>query len=161
MSAGDRLTIDASADSFAYRFNGGAEDDHFVGGQAQDFIDVGSGHNVANGGGNDTLVIDGYGYDGGLVFTALTVRNIETIQLGDADGNGAGGLFGFVTDDATVAAGRTLTLDARFLVQSGSVTFDGSAETDGHFILLGGNGDNGDRLTGGALGDTIRGNDGD
>jgi Ca2+-binding RTX toxin-like protein len=53
----------------------------------------------------------------------------------------------------TVAAGATLTVKANGLGAGHSLTFDGSAETDGHLRFVGSAGD--DVLTGGAQADVF------
>jgi hypothetical protein len=54
-------------------------------------------------------------------------------------------------NDANVAANARLTIAASALASGQSLTFDGSAELDGHFAIHAGAGD--DMLTGGARGD--------
>src|SRR6185503_6216814 len=76
---------------------------------------------------------------------ATTLQNIEDFVL---DG---GTFLSVTTDDGTVAAGATLTIDAS--AQTTAFVFDGSAETDGQFTVIGGKGD--DTLTGGAGADTF------
>ena len=63
--------------------------------------------------------------------------------------------YDLTTDQATVGALSTLFVDASLLGAAYSLTFDGSAETDGAFYLTGGAGD--DTLTGGdyAVGDSF------
>jgi Ca2+-binding RTX toxin-like protein len=116
----------------------------------------------ANGGaGNDVLILQG-SYN--LTFTATTVQGIETISLlayNDSTYGGAGALalaYRLTIVDSTVAAGASMTLDARSLSAGDMVNFNGAAETNGSFTLLGGAG--ADTLTGGALADFIDGGSG-
>ncbi|HEX5500547.1 MAG TPA: FG-GAP-like repeat-containing protein, partial [Thermomicrobiales bacterium] len=66
--------------------------------------------------------------------------------------------YKLATDDANVAAGKYLDVDARALGAGNSLNFDGSAETDGMFDFAGGAGN--DVLIGGAQGDILRLTDG-
>jgi Ca2+-binding RTX toxin-like protein len=87
-------------------------------------------------------------YTGGnaLVLGPHTIANIEALVV-------LGGFsYDITTNDANVAAGQLLKVQATQLAAGQSLTFDGAAETDGSFLIFGGNGN--DNLTGGA------GNDG-
>jgi Ca2+-binding RTX toxin-like protein len=91
------------------------------------------------------------------VLSATTLVNVETITL-------TGGTYNITTDDATVAAGQTLTVNGSALSAANLLTFNGSAETDGSFVITGGadsdvltGGAGADILAGGKLGDTISG----
>jgi Ca2+-binding RTX toxin-like protein len=111
---------------------------------------------VDGGSGDDTLVLAG-NYGGGVVLGADTLAGVEAIVL--EPGTGAG-LFDYAltTDDANVAAGATLVVDASRLRAGEDLTFDGSAETDGRFEIAGGRG--ADVLGGGAGADQLTGNAG-
>jgi len=148
LQSGDAFGLDASLSTDAihlmagdgtYTVTGSAQDDTFDMGAiftAADSIDGGAG--------TDTVTLNG-DYSAGLVFGATTMTNVETLTLlGAFD-------YSLTTDDATVAAGVTLTVDAVALGASHALTFDGSAETDGSFSITGGAGD--DVLTGGAQND--------
>jgi len=124
----DTLLGDAGNDTFNF---GGA----FT---AKEKIDGGSGTDTANLSGN---------YASGVTFAATTMVNVEKIVLA------AGHDYKLTTNNATVAAGKTLTIDGSALSTSNVLTFSGAAETNGHFIIIGGKG--GDKLTGGALSDTF------
>ncbi len=100
---------------------------------------------INGGAGNDTVNLDGdYA---GLVFKGFTMTNVENLVLA------AGHDYSITTVDNTVANGSTLNVNASALGAGGSLTFDGSAETNGSFSFKGGHGD--DNLTGGALSDTF------
>ncbi len=111
---------------------------------ANDHIDGGTG--------TDTLVLDG-NYAAGVVFDADTLVNVEKITIRMTSS------YSLTTHDATVAAGQVLTVDASQWVYplspSPHLTFDGSAETDGQFLVMGGLWD--DVIKGGAGNDTLRG----
>jgi Ca2+-binding RTX toxin-like protein len=151
LQSGDAFGLDASASTNAIVLNAG-DGSYAVTGSAQnDTFNMGATFTVADqidgGDGTDTVNLDG-DYTGGnaLVFTPTTMTNVEYLVL-------AGGhSYDMTTDDANVTSGATLTVDASTLGAADTLTFDGSAETDGSFDLIGGAGD--DVLTGGA------GNDG-
>ncbi|HEX3866842.1 MAG TPA: calcium-binding protein, partial [Gemmatimonadaceae bacterium] len=101
------------------------------------------------GGGNDSVELSGdYSGPNAVVFSATTMTNVETLLLD------AGNSYDLTTDDATVANGATLVVDASVLGSSDFLTFDGSAETDGHFHFIAGAGLQ-TILTGGAQSDTF------
>ncbi len=104
---------------------------------------------IDGGAGYDTLELSGNYYSTTFVFHPTTMVNVEQIDL-DA-GNG----YRLQTDNATVAAGQTLTVDGTALGTADHLVFNGTAETDGHFYLEGGAGV--DTLTGGSDGDTFVG----
>jgi hypothetical protein len=156
LGAGDHLTFDGSAEQDGhFEIFGGAGDDTITGGAKGDRVHFENGGNdtvhsggggdtiymggamtstdvIDGGAGSDTVVLDGF-YDAGLVFGATTMTNVETLVLT------AGNAYNLTTNDATVAANQTLTLDASQLAgQSDSVVFDGRAETDGSFHVIAG-----------------------
>src|SRR5581483_9668191 len=97
---------------------------------------------IDGGNGNDVVMLNGnYGGVNAVVFDATTMANVETIQLG------ANYCYRLKSDDATVAAGKTLTVDGSLLGATKFMKFSGSHETDGSFDLIGGAGD--DTLVGG------------
>ena len=61
-----------------------------------------------------------------VVFGAATMVNVEKLTLGAIFN------YNLTTNDATVAAGQTLTVVAN-LAPSNSLIFDGSAESNGNF----------------------------
>jgi Ca2+-binding RTX toxin-like protein len=162
---GGSLQFDGSAvTDGAFSLYGGAGDDVLKGGSGNDTLDlsVGGEDQLAGNGGNDiinagggldagdtvdggagadTLNFDG-DYSSGLTLGVTTVVNVETFNFS------AGHSYNIVTDDATVASGATLTVNAATLGASDQLIFNGSAETDGSFVITGGAGN--DVLTGGA-----------
>src|SRR5262249_51151320 len=106
---------------------------------------------IDGGTGNDTVVLDG-DYSGGLVFGAATMLSVETLQLS------GGHSYNLTTSDATVAAGATLKVNGKVLHGSDQLIFNGSAEHDGNFNIIGGKGN--DVLTGGDGADQLTGNAG-
>ena len=176
--AGDTLKVDGSAETDGhFNLTGGAGNDTLIGGAQSDFFQLrrggtdsaqGNGGNdtfslgsdftaadsIDGGAGSDTAVLNG-DYSGGLVLGATTMTNVETLKLRSSS-------YKLTTDDATVAAGQTLTVDGSALLSADSLDFDGSAETDGRFVLTGGAGADtfkgglqGDRFTGGAGADVF------
>lgn len=146
---------------------GGA--DTLVGGEGNDQLTIGNElATVMGGAGGDEIIVnrplfaddridggDGSDYlslnaleTGVLQLQEETVTGVERIYLSNfAD-------FHLVTADGNVAAGAILTLTP--FVQDKSLTFDGSAETDGSFNVAGaGRGVN--HLTGGGGADTLTG----
>jgi hypothetical protein len=101
-----------------------------------------AGDTVDGGAGNDTLRIAGASYSDGLTLTATTLTNVENIQLG------AGHDYELTSNDATVASGAHLTVNAEALGAGDTVNFNGADETDGTFHFIGGAGFN--FFTGGA-----------
>ncbi len=73
--------------------------------------------------------------------------NVERLILS------AGFNYNLTTNDATVAAGQTLLVNASALGASNTFTFNGAAETNGSFNITGGAGN--DTITGGASADAI------
>ena len=173
LGASDSLTFDGHLEtSGKFDVVGGAAGDTLTGGSQDDAFDLGHGGNdtVGGGGGDDVLdfgatltdqdIIDGgsgtgdavqiagYYASGGLGALGLSaMTNVERLVLG----NGVGFDYVISTVDATVAAGATLTIDATALSAQQSLSFDGSAESDGSFLVKSGGGS--DDLTGGAQGD--------
>jgi len=105
-----------------------------------------SAEKIDGGTGTDTVTLNG-NYSGGLTFTGTTMVNVEKLTLA------AGHNYTLTTNNATVASGQTLTINGSALGASNVLTFNGAAETNGHFVIIGGNG--GDKLTGGTLSDTF------
>jgi Ca2+-binding RTX toxin-like protein len=150
LQSGDAFGLDASASSDPIVLNAGDGTYTVTGtGQADQFnmgAHFGAADSINGGAGNDTLSLNG-DYSAGLTFGAATMTNVESIVLT------AGHSYNLTTNDATVAALATLTVDASGLSATDSLTFDGSAETDGSFAITGGAGN--EVLTGGANADTF------
>ncbi|HEY1707128.1 MAG TPA: calcium-binding protein, partial [Rhizomicrobium sp.] len=121
--------------------SGGGGNDTFVFGK-----DFGATDTLDGGTGTDTLSLKG-DYSAGVVFTNTTMVNVEQIVLA------AGHSYKLTTADATVAANQTLTVDGSALGGNGVLSFIGSAETNGSFVITGGAGN--DVLVGGAKNDTF------
>jgi Ca2+-binding RTX toxin-like protein len=147
-SAGDD-TITGGALSDVFNLSAGGND-IVNGGGGDDLFVLGAGLTTADridgGDGRDVLVLDG-DYSAGLFFSSTTIANIEKLEFRD------GFDYSIATDDANVAANQTLVVDARSLSADHGLSFDGSAESDGHFYFMSGNG--ADHFQGGALADTF------
>jgi RTX calcium-binding nonapeptide repeat (4 copies) len=162
----DLLTGGAGTDNL----NGGNGNDVLVGNAGNDVLTAQAGTDAVSGGAGDDVIVLGSGldatdtFDGGdgrdvmtvtgsytapIVLVEGEITNIEAIRFG------AGHSYDFVTDDSTVAAGTLLTVNASSLASNQTFIFDGSAETDGRFNILGGSGN--DTITGGNGADTITG----
>ncbi|HZG07542.1 MAG TPA: calcium-binding protein [Allosphingosinicella sp.] len=131
--------------------------DTVFGGGGNDFIYFGNAltveDSVDGGAGFDTVGLLG-SYD--LTFAANNLVGIEKLAV---YGSGPGFLpnkYKLTTVDANVGSGQTLMVAGLSLGEGESLTFDGSAETDGRFSLYGGKGV--DALTGGAGRDILVGN---
>jgi Ca2+-binding RTX toxin-like protein len=126
--------------------------DTALGGDGNDTIVMGAaftGNDKIDGGtGNDTVTLDG-DYSKGVTFKSTTLANVETISLA------AGHSYSLTPVDASVGAGATLTVDGSALGTTDSLSFNGSRETDGTFVLKGGAG--ADVLVGGAGNDVFIG----
>lgn len=170
LAGSDKLYFDGSAETDGtFSFNDGSGNDTLIGGAGNDsYTMLGGGTNIVQGGaGNDDAsyintfsvaeTIDlGAGTDslsiaGDLTgtFLATTMVNVETLTLGSFFS------YDIVLNDANVAGGKTLTVDAHDLLADDVAKFDGSAETKGRFVFLGGAGD--DVLIGGAKADSLNG----
>ena len=148
----DTLTGTKSADTFHLEQGG---NDKASGLKGNDTFLMGAKLNAADridgGSGNDTVALAG-NYSGGVTFSATTMVKVEHLTL-------AGGFtYKLTTNDATVASGANLNVDATALGGGHKLTFNGAAETNGTFTLNGGGGN--DALTGGAGGDVFYGGGG-
>ncbi|OHD02939.1 MAG: hypothetical protein A2885_14555 [Sphingopyxis sp. RIFCSPHIGHO2_01_FULL_65_24] len=117
-----------------------------------------------NGGGHtDTLVLQG-NYSAGLTFAATSLVSIERINLLSGSDTSfrdtAGNSYSYVitTVDGNVASGAQLIVDAKPLGATETLNFDGSAETNGFFVLRGGDGN--DIMVGGQGNDQFAGRGG-
>jgi len=169
LGTGNVLTFNGAAETNGnFVVMGGAGADAITGGAGSDTINPGLGNDTVNAGagndtinlvgsltvadkvdggaGTDTVVLNG-NYAAGVTFSATTMVNVEKLTLA------AGHSYKLTTNNATVSSGQTLTVNGSALSASDVLTFNGAAETNGHFIIIGGNG--ADKLTGGALSDTF------
>ena len=129
---------------------GGGSSDGFYFGAALDPTDQ-----VDGGVGDDDQVALQGDYTGAraLTFGAGNLVNIETLVIysgsttGFGDNAGNSYSYDLTTIDANVGAGKTLTVNANLLRAGENLTFNGSAETDGSFLIFGGLGN--DSLVGG------------
>lgn len=129
---------------------GGGSGDGFYFGAALDPLD-----NVDGGAGDDDQVALQGDYTGAnaLTFGAGNLVNIETLVIysgsttGFGDNAGNSYSYDLTTIDANVDAGKTLTVNANLLHAGENLTFNGSAETNGSFLVFAGLGN--DSLTGG------------
>lgn len=104
---------------------------------------------VDGGGGSDTLRLNG----GGLVhFMPTTMVNVETIRVT------AGHNYNLQPIDATIAAGKGMTIDATELGSSNTLTVYDTSETNGNLVVNGGAGD--DFVSGGHHHTLVNGGDG-
>ena len=180
VSAGSRLTINAGMllQGENFTFNGSAEIDGsffiyagwgrdvLTGGAGVDQFYFGDGRfnagDRADGGaGMDAVTLRGdYAGANALVFAADTWSNIEGITVTSASdtrfmSGGTRYSYDLTVHDGNLAAGRSMTYHAARLLADETLTFNGSAETDGHFTVYGGAG--ADVITGGAGNDLIYG----
>ena len=162
VAAGATLTVNASAVTGAFTFDGSAETDgqfNIIASSGNDTLTGGAGNDtfrmganftyqdqIDGGAGIDTVILNGMG-DDEIPFTTTTMVNVEKLVLQ------SGHVYDLITDDATVAAGQRLLVDGSALHAADTLTFDGSAETDGSFKIIGGAGN--DFLTGGANNDVF------
>jgi Ca2+-binding RTX toxin-like protein len=134
--------------------------DRILGGAGSDILFLGADltqSDVVTGGADvDTLVLQG-DYAGGLALSA-NVTEIENVSIlgGDNSSLGEPGTnrydYVLTTSDANFAAGVQARINGAALLAGEDFTFDGSAETNAHFVVYGGRGK--DTLTGG-LGNDI------
>jgi hypothetical protein len=177
LRAGENVTFDGSAETDgSFLTYGGLGTDILTGGQQSDGFyfgadgRFGSGDRVDGRGGSlDQLGLQGdYSGAGAISFAANSMANIEMlILLGAGDnrfggGSGDGFSYDITMHDSNVAAGATMYISANTLRTDATLTetldFDGSAETDGFFIVYGGTG--ADTIVGGQGADEIWGRGG-
>jgi Ca2+-binding RTX toxin-like protein len=152
--------------------NGGAGDDSITGGTGNDSIVgdagndiiIGSGgtDSISGGAGNDLITVGAGSHtiDAGADTDTVTLTTSATATQTDSFTNvekiviATNVTTTVTTVDALVAAAATLTVDGANL-SSAVLTWNGNAEVDGKFSIVGGVG--ADLLTGGLLADTISG----
>ncbi|WP_166038189.1 Ig-like domain-containing protein [Sphingosinicella sp. YJ22] len=167
--AGEDFTFDGSAETDAkFVVYGGRGLDDLTGGDGNDIFFFAEGGRFAAG----DVVNGGDGYDGMFLrgnytidFTqagfAGALANLENLTVsGAADeryarGGGTEFDYSITWDGDLLAAGATMTINGATLGSEESLAFNGSDETNGHFRLFGGAGN--DVLTGGAGNDLILG----
>jgi Ca2+-binding RTX toxin-like protein len=178
VAAGATLTVNGAnlRAGESMRFDGSAErDGNFIvhAGRARDTIITGAGADgiffgdgcftpgdtVDGGAGRDQVAFRG-DYSAGFAFLADTVRNVESIAVMSGwdtrFGNWTSSLsYNLTLHDGNVAAGQQMTVNAANLHAGETLTFNGSAELDGSFRVLGGAG--ADIVIGSANGDLIYG----
>jgi serralysin len=169
--------LTATSDA-AHDFTGNGGDNRLAGAGGNDFLRLqGGGNDTGLGGsGNDSLYYGaafaaGDSNDGGagdrdililqgnyamtLDSDALTGIEFLSLQSGSRTsfGDTAGNSYDYALTliDGNVGAGQLLTINAQSLLAGEDLTFDGSAETNGRFLIYAGRGV--DTLTGGAGGD--------
>ena len=179
LRVGENVTFNGATESNGHFLTyGGKGNDTVTGGQQDDgfyfgFGNWGAGDNVdGQGGTQDQLGLQGnYSGASAIVFGAGQLSGIEAIVcLPSGDGRfgvpaGSGYSYDLTTNDANVAAGHTLYVNANTLLAAGgsltsdeTLSFNGAAESDGQFIVYSGAG--ADTLTGGAGDDQIWGGGG-
>ena len=142
-AAGGATGFDLSGKTGAVTLASGAGTDAIYAGGALTAAD-----RIDGGAGVDQLALQGnYTGANALVLQAGTIANVELIALLD------GGSYAITTVDETVAAGQQFTVFGTNLSAGNDLTFNGSAETDGSFLMFGGAGI--DTLTGGAGSDAF------
>lgn len=161
VKSGGTLTLDASALSAgcALTFTGLAETDgayHITGGSGDDIIRLGhvtvlENSTIDASGGINMLELNG-DFSAGAILDTAHETNFSVLKLDGAH------TYLLTSADNFVANGHTLTVNAAELKTLGHLTFDGSAETNGHFVFESGAGS--DTLTGGQQGDTFAYDDG-
>jgi Ca2+-binding RTX toxin-like protein len=167
--AGEDLRFNGSAETDGfYLVYGGKGVDTFTGGaQADVFVfshdgRFGAGDKVDGGGGYDVVYLRGdYTIDFNDAGFEGAFANVESLHLQSAfdtsyAGGGDGELdYNLIWDDGLLPGGATMTINGGKLTENESLSFDGSQETNGHFRIFGGAGD--DVLRGGSGNDLIYG----
>ncbi len=150
LGAGDTLTFNGAAETNGLLLIYGGAGTNIITGDSRGIgvllpSDV---ENIVNGGtGSDGITVTDLKttdqINGGGGNDVMTVAGSSAVTLNGTDFNGFTKLdfqnsgtdtYTVTTTDAAVAAGQTLIVNANPL-QMGSVTFDGSAEADGHFTF--------------------------
>ncbi len=155
------LTVDAHAltasqsllfsgyDSVPFSVIGGQGDDNvttvsFMLSTTQSGLPLGTppGFSFDGGAGNDTFEVQATQYDDTgaypgttIAFSTASLHNIETLVLAPYI-PGSGSTWDITEANGTVAAGKTLSIEAGSAALD-SVSFDGSAETNGNFQFFG------------------------
>jgi Ca2+-binding RTX toxin-like protein len=172
LRAGENFTFNGAAELDGSLLTyGGLGIDILTGGQKDDGFFFGTGGRFGSAdrldgqSGSDQLGLQGaYTGANAVTFGADQLKSVEFIvALSGGDvrfgGNGAGYSYDLSMHDGNVAAGGTMIVSANTLRADETLTFDGSAEMDGRFLIFSGNG--ADVITGGAGADEIVGGGGD
>ncbi|MEL7088491.1 MAG: hypothetical protein AAGL98_08650, partial [Planctomycetota bacterium] len=170
LRVGEDFTLDASAETDGLIFTfGGLGNESVTGSDNDDGFFFGTGFF----GSGDQLdghlgMFDSVGlqgdYSAPLVIGPNQFVSIELlVLLSSTDarfGAGSSSLFSYDVsmDDGNVASGQSMTISANTLIAGETFTFDGSAETDGFFLIFSGDGN--DTISGSQGGDTIFGRGG-
>jgi Ca2+-binding RTX toxin-like protein len=164
LRAGEDFTFNGSAETDGGFFVwGGGGVDILTGGSMTDIfyfgenLQFGANDTVDGGGGTDQLGLRG-NYT--IVFGAGQLSGIENIGLVSAQDTRFGALgstynYNLTMNDANLASGVLMTVDGAALRGGETLTFNGSAETDGLFRIFGGQGS--DVITTGSGADIIQG----
>ena len=172
LRAGENVRFDGHFESNgSFLTYGGLGNDTLIGGQQNDGFFFGAGNRWGagdsvdgQGGTLDQLGLQGlYAGASALTFGATQITGIEMIVLisgGDVR-FGSGGLgysYNLTMNNGNVAVGATMTIQGNLLRSDEVLTFNGSAELDGQFIVYGGAAN--DTIIGGSGADTLLGRDG-
>jgi Ca2+-binding RTX toxin-like protein len=169
---GENVTFNGSAEADGFFLTyGGQGIEILIGSQNDDGFFFGTDKRFGpndridgQGGNFDQIGIQGrYVGADAIVLGASQITGIEQIVLlsgGDArfGANGLGYSYDLTTDDANVGKGQALIITANTLAADESLTFNGSAETNGRFRIF--SGDGADSIRGGAGNDQIFGRSG-
>jgi Ca2+-binding RTX toxin-like protein len=148
----DVFRLDIAQDVSA--FGKGGNDSYYLG------ANLSPGDYLIGGLGSDRVAIQG-DYSAGVVLDESTLTDIETLALlsgSDTSFGGAGTeLYSYflTLHDENVEPGATLTVYFKDLQAGEDVIFDGRAETNSRFVVIGGGGD--DVVAGGAGNDSLDG----
>src|SRR5262249_37644730 len=125
-------------------------DDHVAAGPGGSAVSFGANFTaddfVSGGSRLDSVILNG-DYSAGVVLPPTTFHDVDDLQL-----FGSSFSYRLTMDDANLSAGRRLSIDATGL-DTGSLFFDGHAETDGSFLIVVGGADT--TFIGSADGDDI------
>nr|WP_295374764.1 calcium-binding protein [uncultured Sphingosinicella sp.] len=180
LRVGEDLTLNGSAETDgSFLTFGGKGVDQITGGQGSDgfFFGIdkrfGDQDAIDGQGGSDQVGLQGdYSGANKIVFGEAQLKNVEFIVAltgGDArfGNNGLGYSYDLTTSDGNVASGANMIVSANTLRSDETLTFNGSAETDGRFQIFSGagadritGGSGADRISGGRGADVLRGGDG-
>ncbi|MBV9929958.1 MAG: M10 family metallopeptidase C-terminal domain-containing protein [Alphaproteobacteria bacterium] len=148
-NAGNDLVTSAGGNDYLDLSQGGADVAHAgAGNDAVYFGATFGAGDVADGGdGNDTVGIRGdYTGAGKLTIAAGQLVSVETLSIMTSTGAPVG--YDISWSDGNLAAGQKMTIYAGNLAAGENLSFDGSAEAHGYFVIYGGLGN--DSLKGGS-----------